>query len=182
MNIAVGISTSGLVVIAFELNVWSAPIIGAIGWQLAYSLDCLDGQVARATDQATPQGAVFDLLGDLAVQISVVAVAVHITLDGTVGWWTGLFGVFVASGWVISPFYTGVAAVLPKRDEPQKRFPIVARLRHARDYGFVVFVFPIAMLIGAPITFIVLTTIALLNFGALGLGIMSFGLGRRSTL
>ncbi|GIJ52278.1 hypothetical protein Val02_91640 [Virgisporangium aliadipatigenens] len=41
-------------------------------WQLAYSFDCADGQLARVTGRTGPAGARVDVLCDAAVQISLV--------------------------------------------------------------------------------------------------------------
>jgi phosphatidylglycerophosphate synthase len=42
-------------------------------WQVAYSLDCADGQLARVTGRGSPAGARVDVLCDVALQISLVA-------------------------------------------------------------------------------------------------------------
>ncbi len=44
-----------------------------LAWQLAYSLDCADGQLARVTGTASPAGGRVDVLCDVALQISLVA-------------------------------------------------------------------------------------------------------------
>jgi hypothetical protein len=41
-----------------------AAAICLVGWQIAFSLDCSDGQVARASGRQSPTGAVLDLIAD----------------------------------------------------------------------------------------------------------------------
>jgi phosphatidylglycerophosphate synthase len=54
-------------------------VAAALLWQLAYLLDCTDGQVARSSNKVTPHGARLDLLTDFAVQSSaLVALCVAI--------------------------------------------------------------------------------------------------------
>ncbi len=45
---------------------------GLVLWQLAYSLDCADGQLARVTGVASPAGGRVDVLCDVALQIALV--------------------------------------------------------------------------------------------------------------
>jgi phosphatidylglycerophosphate synthase len=56
-------------------KVWAWPIglLALVGWQVAYALDCSDGQLARVTNQASPPGGRVDILCDVAAQIALVA-------------------------------------------------------------------------------------------------------------
>jgi phosphatidylglycerophosphate synthase len=49
-----------------------AALAGLVMWQLAYSLDCADGQLARQTGRSSSAGARLDVLCDIAVQVSLV--------------------------------------------------------------------------------------------------------------
>ena len=69
-SLLVGLASSG--VVAFGGGAWWAGLVGLVGWQVAYALDCADGQLARATGKATPYGARLDVLCDLAVQAGVL--------------------------------------------------------------------------------------------------------------
>lgn len=68
------VSLAGLVVhlvAALALSLSSAPvglpvwIFMIVAWQLAFSLDCADGQLARARHRASPFGAFFDQMMDV---------------------------------------------------------------------------------------------------------------------
>jgi len=64
-----------------------AAVVVFLGWQLAYTLDCSDGQVARSSGKQSPEGAVIDLLADyLSHTIVLVIVWLKIvTLTGLAG-------------------------------------------------------------------------------------------------
>jgi len=77
-NLILGISGSALIMIfTFKMHAGEGPgapagLTAVALWQLAYSLDCADGQLARATSTTSPAGARVDILCDAAVHISVV--------------------------------------------------------------------------------------------------------------
>jgi phosphatidylglycerophosphate synthase len=52
---------------------WVVGLLALIGWQVAYALDCADGQLARVTGRASAAGARVDVLCDVAAQIALVA-------------------------------------------------------------------------------------------------------------
>ena len=52
---------------------WVVGLVALVGWQVAYALDCADGQLARVTGQASAAGARVDVLCDVAAQIALVA-------------------------------------------------------------------------------------------------------------
>src|SRR4029453_10415513 len=56
-------------------RIWAWPIglLALVGWQLAYALDCSDGQLARVTGPTSPAGGRSDVLCDVAAQIAPVA-------------------------------------------------------------------------------------------------------------
>jgi phosphatidylglycerophosphate synthase len=81
-GLIVGVGSSTVVVIfatAFDPAVsstvppWLIGLLAGLGWQLAYALDCADGQLARVTGRTSSAGARLDILCDVATQISVVA-------------------------------------------------------------------------------------------------------------
>jgi len=72
-NLLTGLAGSTLIVLSadrYAVN-W-AVVTGVVLWQMAYLLDCADGQVARASGKATPYGARLDVLTDMVVQSSVL--------------------------------------------------------------------------------------------------------------
>ncbi|HEX8347592.1 MAG TPA: CDP-alcohol phosphatidyltransferase family protein, partial [Actinoplanes sp.] len=78
-NLGIGCLVSAVVVAAAhpvaQGRVWAWPVglLALIGWQIAYGLDCADGQLARVTGQTSPAGARIDVLCDVAAQIALVA-------------------------------------------------------------------------------------------------------------
>jgi phosphatidylglycerophosphate synthase len=50
-------------------------------WQIAYSLDCADGQLARVTGTGSPAGARVDVLCDVALQIALVAAVASVAVE-----------------------------------------------------------------------------------------------------
>ena len=108
------------------------PLLALVLWQLAYSLDCADGQLARVTGRASPAGARVDVLCDVAVQISLVT-AVSIVAAAP-PWLSAVF----AGTWLVNLFTSvlastpGAASLLPSTSLP------VRLLKLARDYGAMV--------------------------------------------
>jgi phosphatidylglycerophosphate synthase len=112
----------------------SGALPALLAWHLAYSLDCADGQLARATGKASPAGGRLDVLCDIAVQIGVVTAvsAVAAVHAPEVSRWLGpLF----AGAWLINLFTSvlaggpGSASLLPSRSGAVR----VAKL--VRDYA-----------------------------------------------
>ncbi|HEX6075477.1 MAG TPA: CDP-alcohol phosphatidyltransferase family protein [Micromonosporaceae bacterium] len=78
VNLVIGVGASAAVVIlapaaaAGDLPAWPLGASALIAWQLAYAIDCADGQLARVTRQTSTAGARVDILADVMVQISLV--------------------------------------------------------------------------------------------------------------
>jgi phosphatidylglycerophosphate synthase len=148
---------ASLVVIthAEQAHGWWAPgLIGFIGWQLAYVLDCADGQVARATGKKSEFGARVDILVDFAVQssmiCSLVGVITHVSHPSMV-----LLGLFAVT-WPVNLF----TWALTRADENVEHSLIRAKsaaisvVKLARDYGFVLLVLS-GWLVAAPQSLII---------------------------
>ncbi len=127
--------TLGNLTVAFAAGaaaVAGIPLLALVLWQLAYSLDCADGQLARVTGRASAAGARVDVLCDVAVQISLVT-AVSIVADAP-PWLSAVF----AGTWLVNLFTSvlasspGAASLLPSTSLP------VRLLKLARDYGAMV--------------------------------------------
>jgi phosphatidylglycerophosphate synthase len=173
-NIATGIAGSGWVLLLHRSMPFAAAAVGLLAWELAYSLDCADGQVARATGRSSPQGAVVDLLSDFLVQLTVILAMLQVATPAVETRWLSSFSALVAGGWLISIFYTGIlgSSTVPKTGRTSSLRRIVT---HGRDYGLHVALLPLAMLTGAPAVAVIMSVIAGLNFIALFLGIGSHG-------
>jgi phosphatidylglycerophosphate synthase len=173
-NIAVGIAGSAWVLFLYGSLPLLAALLGLFAWGLAYSFDCADGQLARATGRSSPQGAIVDLLSDFLVQITVVLALLQVATPAIPAAWVAAYSALVASGWLISLYYTGIlgSTAVP-------RFRQTSSLRraitHARDYGLHVTILPLAMLVSAGAVVVIMALIAALNFVALFLGLGAHG-------
>jgi phosphatidylglycerophosphate synthase len=78
VNVVLGVGTSVCVavfapsVVSGDLPAWVLGLGALVAWQVAYAIDCADGQLARVTGQASAAGARVDVLADVLVQISLV--------------------------------------------------------------------------------------------------------------
>ena len=174
LNIVLGVAASAWVLLLRPHSPVAAAIVGAAGWSLAYSLDCADGQVARATETSSPGGAILDLLGDYLVQVTVVFTMLQVAAPALDRAWLPAFSVFVTGGWLISPYYSGILGTGDDRPALKLR-SLRGIVSQARDYGVHILVLPFSALAGPTTVVVVLSLIALLNFVALFLGIGSNG-------
>jgi phosphatidylglycerophosphate synthase len=180
LHLAIGVATSAWILLLHTSAPLLAASVGVIGWQLAYSLDCADGQVARATGRSSPGGAILDLLSDYLVQITVIFSMLQVATPGMIPTWSSGFSVFVTGGWLISPFYGAIVGVNEEALGPGRVAPLRDLVTQARDYGIHVAVLPVAMLVGTAAVTAILSVIASLNFVALLLGIDLHGRPRRA--
>lgn len=173
--LATGALTSGLVFLLIEYSTTLvAALVGFIGWQLAYSLDCADGQLARATGTSSAEGAVLDLLTDFVVQVLVVAVATHFAFSSAASNLAIPAGVLLSGGWLISPYYGGILSVFSPESRRQAASRWRSAIAHTRDYGLHIALLPVAMLVGPLAVRALLIAITILNLGALILGVWKF--------
>lgn len=124
---------------------WPVALAAIVAWHVAYMLDCSDGQLARATGQGSEAGARTDILSDVAIQSSVVAVVVAVTdaYTPSVPAWAGAA---FAGLWMTNL----VTSVMAKEDDGVslvKSDSLVIRLiKLVRDYGFVITVIGLALI------------------------------------
>src|SRR5690349_18844572 len=72
-NLVIGLAVATAVITrASHWSTWVG-VLALVGWQVAYVLDCSDGQLARVTGQGSAAGARIDILCDVASQIALVA-------------------------------------------------------------------------------------------------------------
>ncbi len=148
-NLVVGLATSvAVVALAGPMRHGTVPAalvgLGALVlWQLAYTLDCADGQLARVTGQTSPAGKRIDILCDVALQIALVAAvsAVAEAYHRMPVWLVAAF----AGGWLVNL----VTSVLAQGEAAQSlvpsRSPVVRAVKLVRDYGAVVTVLALAL-------------------------------------
>ncbi|MEU5154308.1 CDP-alcohol phosphatidyltransferase family protein [Glycomyces sp. NPDC021274] len=124
---------------------WPVALAALVLWQVAYMLDCADGQLARATGTGSEAGARVDILCDIAIQASVVSVVVAVTraYSYEVPAWCGAA---FAALWMTNL----VTAVMAKADDGVsmvKSTSIIVRLiKLVRDYGFIIVVIALALI------------------------------------
>jgi phosphatidylglycerophosphate synthase len=143
MNLVIGVGASVTVVAlapaaaAGELPAWSLGVFALAAWQMAYAIDCADGQLARVTGQTSSAGARVDILADVLVQVSLVtalgAAAVAYRPD-TPGWLVAAF----AATWMVNLVTSAMqgsayaASMMPSTRAPVRIVKLI------RDYGAVV--------------------------------------------
>lgn len=138
--LAVAASTAVVLVaprVGESLPAWPVGVGAFLAWQIAYSLDCADGQLARVTGRASAAGGRVDLLCDLAVQISFVtaisAIAVAV-VPGTPIWLVSVF----AGTWLVNLMTSimasgpGAASLISSGSLPVRIVKLI------RDYGAMV--------------------------------------------
>jgi phosphatidylglycerophosphate synthase len=78
-NLVLGVAASvGVVALAPAMArgavpAWAVGLAALVAWQVAYALDCADGQLARVTGRSSAAGARLDILCDVAAQIGLVS-------------------------------------------------------------------------------------------------------------
>lgn len=168
LNAAVGIATSLMTLAVYAWSPLAASVVALVGWQLAYSADCADGQLARAGGQASETGAVLDLLCDYVVQLALLTVVTTIAMPSLDGPATGLT-VLLAGLWLLAPFYSGVASDrLPARVGLIPRGGLLPTAVHsARDYGLHVALISLAIAVGPVAVLATLVLVGAVNFAFL---------------
>ncbi|GAB3228608.1 hypothetical protein GCM10027447_20960 [Glycomyces halotolerans] len=149
-NLALGLLASAGVIAYIPLARdgapwWPVALAALIAWQIAYTLDCADGQLARVTRTGSEAGARTDILSDVAIQTSVVAVVVAVTHAYTPGIpaWAGAA---FAALWMTNL----VTSVMAKEDSSMSLVTAdnlaVRLIKLVRDYSFAITVIALALL------------------------------------
>jgi phosphatidylglycerophosphate synthase len=141
-NLVIGLGTSiAVVALATPMRQHEVPsaVVGLgalVLWQLAYSLDCADGQLARVTGRSSAAGARVDILSDVALQISLVAAvsAVAARYHHIPVW---LVAVFTGT-WMVNLVTSVLAQTGAGQSLVASRALAVRVAKLVRDYGAVV--------------------------------------------
>jgi phosphatidylglycerophosphate synthase len=153
---------------------WAIGLLALVGWQLAYALDCADGQLARVTGQTSSAGARVDVLCDVAAQVALVAAlaatAVAQTPD-TPAWLIAAFAGTWMVNLVTSVLQTGpqAASMITSRALP------VRVLKLIRDYGAVIALAGVVLTVAPQATVLLVAFFTLVNAGFLGASIAAAG-------
>lgn len=171
-NLVLGLAASVTVVAladrvaAGSVPAWAVGLVALVGWQVAYALDCADGQLARVTGQGSAAGARVDVLCDVAAQIALVtalgAVAVA-QRPSTPVWLVAAF----AGTWMVN-LVTSVMQAGPNAASMVTSTSLPVRLaKLVRDYGAVIFVAGLVLTFVPALTFWVVVAFTVVNGGFL---------------
>jgi phosphatidylglycerophosphate synthase len=156
LNLVIGLGVSIAVIVAGPDTTSWLGLLALVVWQLAYGLDCADGQLARVTGQGSLAGARIDILCDVAAQIALVTALVAVAEPPV--WLAALF----AGTWMVN-LVTSVLATSDKAASMVTSTSLPVRLvKLIRDYGAVIMVAGLVLtfLPSWTIWFIVLAIIA----------------------
>ncbi|MCX4469323.1 CDP-alcohol phosphatidyltransferase family protein [Micromonospora sp. NBC_01655] len=171
-NLVLGLAASVTVVAlagpvaAGDVPAWVVGLAALVGWQVAYSLDCADGQLARVTGQGSAAGARVDVLCDVAAQIALVA-ALSATAVAqrpeTPAWLVAVF----AGTWMVN-LVTSVMQAGPNAASMVTSTSLPVRLaKLVRDYGAVIFVAGLVLAFAPALVFWVIVAFTIVNGGFL---------------
>ena len=141
---------------------WPIGLLALIGWQIAYALDCSDGQLARVTGQTSPAGARIDVLCDVAAQIALVsalAAVAEAQVPETPAWLLAAFAGTWMVNLVTSVMQSGGsgASMVTSRSLPVRVVKLV------RDYGAVIFLAGLVLTVAPQLTIWVVGLFTLVN-------------------
>jgi phosphatidylglycerophosphate synthase len=147
-------------------------------WQLAFTLDCTDGQLARARGTAGPFGAWLDQIVDVASHVVLYAALTVVVVRGAEldGVAAGLFGCLTISASLLQVFSTWQRAAVigsgpPVGIAPPLSLRVLYALRHMMDFGAFLFVAGL-LLIWAPGLMAFLLMMAALQTGYAGMQVV----------
>jgi phosphatidylglycerophosphate synthase len=161
INLVIGLGVSTAVIVAGPQVSRPLALAALLIWQLAYALDCADGQLARITRQGSPAGARIDILCDVASQIALVTALVAVAQPPH--WLGALF----AGAWMVN-LVTSVLATSDKAESMiTSRSPVVRLVKLIRDYGAVVLVAGLVLVVKPEWTRWFIAAFTVVNFGFL---------------
>ncbi|WDZ85904.1 CDP-alcohol phosphatidyltransferase family protein [Micromonospora cathayae] len=171
-NLVLGLATSVTVVAsadrvaAGDVPAWVVGLVALVGWQVAYALDCADGQLARVTGQGSAAGARVDVLCDVAAQIALVTALGTVMVaqrPSTPVWLVAAF----AGTWMVN-LVTSVMQAGPNAASMVTSSSLPVRLaKLVRDYGAVIFVAGLVLTFVPALTFWVVVAFTVVNGGFL---------------
>jgi len=149
-----------------DVPAWSVGLAALVGWQVAYALDCADGQLARVTGQTSTAGARVDVLCDVAAQIALVTALSATAVAQRPGTPTWLVAAF-AGTWMVN-LVTSVMQSGPNATSMVTSMSLPVRLvKLIRDYGAVIFVAGLMLTVAPAATIWLIAACTLVNGGFL---------------
>lgn len=173
LNLGIGLGASAAVIAlapsaaAGSVPWWPLGVGVLVLWQVAYMLDCADGQLARVTGTGSAAGARCDILIDVAVQASVVAVVAAVTETARPESPAWLYAAF-AGTWMTNL----VTSILAKDPDSQASLitsdNLVIRLvKLVRDFSALVLVIGLVIAFAPTFMFWVMVALTMVNSGFL---------------
>ncbi|HZE39782.1 MAG TPA: CDP-alcohol phosphatidyltransferase family protein [Stackebrandtia sp.] len=153
INLVISLGTAALTIAvtpaahAGHLPWWPIAIVVLIAWQVAYALDCADGQLARAAGLGSAAGGRVDILCDVAAQTGFIASVAAVTVayaPGTPSWVVAAF----ASLWMVNL----VTSILQKEEETASSMVsskniVVEIVKLIRDAAVIFLVMPLILIV-----------------------------------
>jgi phosphatidylglycerophosphate synthase len=179
-NLGLGCLVSFAVIAAAEPvadgRIWAWPVglLALVGWQIAYALDCADGQLARVTGQTSAAGARVDVLCDVAAQIALVAALTATAAaqaSATPAWLLAAFAGTWMVNLVTSVMQSGpqAASMVTSRSLPVRVVKLI------RDYGAVIALAGVVLTVAPQWTIWLVGVFTLVNAGFLAASIAFAG-------
>jgi phosphatidylglycerophosphate synthase len=179
-NLAIGCLVSFAVIATADpvadgrMWAWPIGVLALVGWQIAYALDCADGQLARVTGQTSAAGGRIDVLCDVAAQIALVAALAAIAkahVSATPAWLLAAFAGTWMVNLVTSVMQSGpqAASIVTSRSLPVRLVKLV------RDYGAVIALAGIVLTVAPQWTIWLVGLFTLINAGFLAASIAFAG-------
>ncbi len=158
LGLLVHVVTAAVILVLPAQSMLAAALVVFVGWHIAYTLDCSDGQVARATGRESSEGAVIDLLADYLSHTVVLAIIwlkvvalTDLAEDGLSPALAGLFALS-AGGWFAALHNQALNAPSGTRTGILKRhigdtafFRLASQGRHVMDTSLAITALAIAM-------------------------------------
>ncbi|HEV8172779.1 MAG TPA: CDP-alcohol phosphatidyltransferase family protein [Actinoplanes sp.] len=153
---------------------WPIGLLALVGWQIAYALDCADGQLARVTGQTSAAGGRIDVLCDVATQIALVAAlaaTAKAQVSATPAWLLAAFAGTWMVNLVTSVMQSGpqAASMVTSRSLPVRVVKLV------RDYGAVIALAGVVLTVAPQWTIWLVALFTLINGGFLAASIAFAG-------
>lgn len=168
-SMSVGCATSVVAATLAPTQRIVAAIIALVGWQLAYTFDCADGQLARWRDQTSVAGGVLDLLGDYLVHLSVIAAGLHMAQQSIPERGDLILTAVLAGGWLANLFYTAVVMGRRQKEASTATRSILSIAGNLNDYGLQTAVLAIAIAISPAFVLVMLVGVAAMSFLSFGI-------------
>lgn len=170
-NLILGVGTSIAVIVVAPWfgSGWAHVAAGVAAWllwQVAYCLDCADGQLARVAGVSSAAGGRLDVLCDIAVQVALVGAVIEVASSAGPRYPPWLPGVFAAS-WMVN-MVTSVMAKEGTNDSlVTSRSAAVQTVKMVRDYGFILTVIAVCVAVQPAAMVWVMVSFTVVNAGFL---------------